>query len=77
LEKAGGPEPVWINKHADMARARDAMRYREHLAERMALVGDGKGGDGGAGGREWWKEWKQGGWDSGKWAKGKTKWARE
>ena len=32
-ESAKGGEPVWINKQADMARARDALRYHEMVAK--------------------------------------------
>ncbi len=79
-----GAEPVWINKQADAARARDALRFQENEAdERTRQLRDMQ--------RSGWKDmremetaWKDGSdswgpnWESGalRW-RAKAKWARD
>ena len=42
-EKLRGAEPVWINKRADLARARDAWRAHELAAKEAHRLAKGKG----------------------------------
>ena len=75
-----GAEPVWINKQADAARARDALRVREMFSKdgeerTRGLRRDSRAFEQSQKDEDCWSPgWETGGWKLGK---GKAKWARQ
>ena len=85
-DKLRGTEPVWINKRADLARARDASRYQEmqqqaaqqasQQAQRSAQQGAQRSAHRDAWGKHWQDDCDTDGW-KGKWGAKGSRWAKQ